>query len=196
MPELIQLQREFHMDVIVAGMPQSYYTMLFEKSEIEANMEDTLFRQIAVYDGEYAPFNPAFVSIWYAGEVDEENWVHTPEILQYEDGIYVLLEDASDDVGPLLIERNEGEQEITFSLETEAAQSYGWGDYVIVLDKKALGIGDNFGAIENDRLNYVKRKYADSNRITMRGCILEGENFLFMSFQAYSEEDTLVFQWE
>ena len=195
-PELIQLQREFHMDVIVAGMPQSYYTMLFEKSEIEANMEDTLFRQIAAYDGEYVPFNPAFVSIWYAGEVDEENWVHTPEILQYEDGIYVLLEDASDDVGPLLIERNEGEQEITFSLQAETGQSYGWGDYVIVLDKKALGIGDDYGAIEDDRLDYLKRKYADPNRITMRGCILEGEDFLFMSFLAYSEEDTLVFQWE
>ena len=197
--ELMQMQNEMHMAVVVAGMPQSYYHALFDGNARETENENVLYQRATVTD-ERPPFEPAFISAWYAqGESDTE-WLHVSSPLQSEEGVYVFLEkDYHNELGTLEIEIDEANKEITIHRPQKENVRYGVTEYGIVLDMEKLGIDGTYRAALRDadsELEYRQYEYSNLTGIQQDFYVLEGENLLFMDFCATSENDVLVFQWD
>lgn len=202
--ELATLQEELHIQMVAVGLTQSYYGVLFENTEEKTDAY--ILRAAKRAGGGNVPLNPAMVSVWFADFEDNavtmwqqeeimaevsNPWIHVPKVTELEEGIYALprvekdsmLENAGD---VLEVKLSEADHRLQIFVNEEYRTQY-----VIVLDKEKLGIGEKYQVeLRNEEgereVTYAMKPYTDLNYVMMSYTALDGEGMLLVDCEGWS----------
>lgn len=201
--ELEAFQGEYHIQMTAVGLARSYYEALFEGGEEKP--DNDILREAVMAESGNVPLNPAVVSVWFTApeeeivttypqelfEGQEDSWIHIPDVTELAEGVYALpcrnTEDAQADVRNVLeVKMEEADGRIQIFVNEECQTQY-----VIVLDKEKLGIGEQYQIELFDEdgereVTYANKLYTDLDYIAMSYTALDGEDMLLVSCDGWA----------
>lgn len=212
--QIAKLEQATDVQIAAVGVPVSYYEILEEnKQESEAGS----WAAIVGKSNRETPLNAAVVTTWYMELTDsafeqskkeggwQDLWIHTPSSAQADEGIYFLENKgknvtAGKDAAELFwVEQNAAEHELTITVNGGEDENY-----IIAVDKKLLGISDQFEIVRENGKNTVYYMESQETKIPARGeyyMIYQIEDLLiFDCHTGFSDEDghtrTIRISWE